>query len=91
MMYKKMQIRAVLSRRATALTVWHWSCETCSCADKKPSTHEKKPIPSAVTRWPQTAHGWFFVDDVEYAARFAKAFRHAVELCGGKPEPFDEH
>jgi hypothetical protein len=30
----------------------------------------------------------FDVDDIEYASRLAKAFRHAVELCGGKPEPF---
>ncbi len=34
------------------------------------------------------AQAVFEVDDVEYAGRFAKAFRHAVELCGGKPEPF---
>jgi hypothetical protein len=33
-------------------------------------------------------HGHFQVDDVEYAGRLAEAFRHAVELCGGKPEPF---
>jgi hypothetical protein len=32
--------------------------------------------------------GYFWVDDIEYADRFAKAFRHAVELCGGRPEPF---
>jgi hypothetical protein len=31
---------------------------------------------------------WFKVDDVEYAKRLTRAFRHAVELCGGKPEPF---
>jgi hypothetical protein len=31
---------------------------------------------------------WFVVDNVEYAARFAKAFRHAVALCGGKPSAF---
>lgn len=31
---------------------------------------------------------FFEVDDVEYADRFAKAFRHAVELCGGKSSPF---
>ena len=30
----------------------------------------------------------FSVDDVEYAKRLTRAFRHAVELCGGKPEPF---
>lgn len=34
------------------------------------------------------AGAFFEVDDVEYADRFAKALRHAVELCGGKPEPF---
>jgi hypothetical protein len=38
----------------------------------------------------KTARSHFFVDNVEYATRFAKAFRHAVELCGGKPEPFEE-
>ena len=31
---------------------------------------------------------YFEVSEVEYANRLAKAFRHAVELCGGKPEPF---
>jgi len=32
--------------------------------------------------------GWFLVDDAAYAQRFAKALRHAVELCGGKPSKF---
>jgi hypothetical protein len=32
--------------------------------------------------------GWFTVDDVTYAQRFAKAFKHAVELCGGKASRF---
>jgi hypothetical protein len=33
--------------------------------------------------------GYFEVDDdVEYANRLMRAFHHAVELCGGKPEPF---
>jgi hypothetical protein len=30
----------------------------------------------------------FEFDDPEYAKRFAKAFAHAVELCGGKRMPF---
>ncbi len=30
----------------------------------------------------------FIVDDVNYADRFAKAFKHAVELCGGRPSKF---
>jgi len=30
----------------------------------------------------------FYFDDSEYAVRFAKAFRHAVTLCGGKRSPF---
>jgi hypothetical protein len=30
----------------------------------------------------------FYLDDVEYSARFTKAFRHAVALCGGKRSPF---
>jgi hypothetical protein len=28
------------------------------------------------------------VDNLEFAQRFARAFRHAVELCGGKPSAF---
>jgi hypothetical protein len=32
--------------------------------------------------------GWFAVDDVTYAERLVKAFRHAVELCGGKTSKF---
>ena len=32
--------------------------------------------------------GWFMVDDAAYAERFAKAFRHAIELCGGKSSKF---
>jgi hypothetical protein len=31
---------------------------------------------------------YFLLDDPEYAQRFAKAFRRAIELCGGKPESF---
>jgi hypothetical protein len=34
------------------------------------------------------AQGFFDVDDVEYAGRFARAFRRIVEFCGGKPEAF---
>lgn len=36
----------------------------------------------------QVSEGWFSVDDATYARRFAKAFRHAVELCGGKASRF---
>ena len=32
--------------------------------------------------------GSFIVDDATYAKRFAKAFKHAVELCGGKASKF---
>lgn len=32
----------------------------------------------------------FAMDDVSYAGRFAEAFYHAVELCGGKPSDFPE-
>lgn len=36
----------------------------------------------------QTSTSWFIVDDVPYAQRFAKAFKHAVELCGGRASKF---
>jgi hypothetical protein len=31
---------------------------------------------------------YFEFDDPEYARRFAKAFGHAIQLCGGRPSPF---
>ena len=36
----------------------------------------------------KVSKGVFVVDDAAYAQRFAKAFRHAVELCGGKGSKF---
>ena len=30
----------------------------------------------------------FYLDDLQYAERFEKAFRHAIQLCGGKPSAF---
>jgi hypothetical protein len=36
----------------------------------------------------KSSKGWFIVDDAAYAERFAKAFRHAVDLCGGKTSKF---
>lgn len=31
---------------------------------------------------------WLIVNDVPYAVRLAKAFKHAVKLCGGQPSKF---
>ena len=45
------------------------------------SDHESKGSSKANT-------AYFMVNDVEYAKRLMRAFRHAVELCGGKPDPF---
>ena len=36
----------------------------------------------------KTNHGFFSVTDTAYAQRFAKALKHAVELCGGQPSKF---
>ena len=36
----------------------------------------------------KTFRGDFYLNNLEYADRFAKAFRHAIALCGGKPSPF---
>jgi hypothetical protein len=36
----------------------------------------------------KTSKAFLDVDDVNYAKRFAKALKHAVELCGGKPSDF---
>jgi hypothetical protein len=35
-----------------------------------------------------SSKGWFIVDDAAYAERFAKALKHAVELCGGRQSKF---
>jgi hypothetical protein len=45
------------------------------------SDHESKNSSKANT-------AYFMVNDVEYAKRLMKAFHQAVELCGGKREPF---
>jgi hypothetical protein len=34
------------------------------------------------------ANSEFTIDDADYPRRFAQAFRHGVELCGGKPSTF---
>jgi hypothetical protein len=36
----------------------------------------------------KSSSSYFEFDDPAYARRFAKAFGHAVELCGGRPSPF---
>jgi hypothetical protein len=36
----------------------------------------------------KTNNAYFVFNDPEYAKRFAKAFKHAIELCGGKASPF---
>ena len=36
----------------------------------------------------KTNRVFFVFDDIEYANRFAKAFAHAVQLCGGKAPSF---
>ena len=36
----------------------------------------------------KTNEAWLIVDDVPYALRLAKALKHAIELCGGKPSRF---
>jgi hypothetical protein len=36
----------------------------------------------------KSSRAYFHFDDPDYAKRFAKAFAHAIELCGGRPLPF---
>ena len=36
----------------------------------------------------KTNTAFLYADDVNYAKRFARALKHAVELCGGKPSDF---
>jgi hypothetical protein len=36
----------------------------------------------------KSSSAYFEFNEVEYAGRFAKAFAHAIQLCGGKPSPF---
>jgi len=61
------------------------------------ATNDKKVITSTaentVTKAPigkpfSSEHLWLYFIAPDRAERFAKAFRHAVELCGGKPSAF---
>jgi hypothetical protein len=36
----------------------------------------------------KTSQNWFTIDDPQYVERFTHAFKHAVELCGGKASKF---
>jgi hypothetical protein len=50
-------------------------------------------LPSGEQQWKQSPASEFYKDtfafhDHAYALRFVQAFRHAVELCGGKPSSF---
>jgi hypothetical protein len=42
---------------------------------------DSRPKANAVSKYT-------FYTNVSFAPRFAKALRHAVELCGGKPSSF---
>jgi hypothetical protein len=46
------------------------------------------PDKGCATKEASIETGDLTVDSLEFAQRFAKAFRHAVELCGGKPSAF---
>jgi hypothetical protein len=64
----------------------------CTAAYVQFSTHNDLPtiddLPDHEHRKTTTNKAEFVVDDAAYAQRFAKAFQHAVELCGGKPSAF---
>jgi hypothetical protein len=49
---------------------------------------EHSPSADAVHQTWTASHWNFGMHDLAYAKRFAKAFHHAVELCGGKPSTF---
>lgn len=77
--------------------------EICDWAEITVKTHNEAPLVQVNTHLifpkltgkdhdvfsPTKDSGTYFeVEDVEYAQQFAKALRHAIELCGGKPESF---
>jgi hypothetical protein len=57
--------------------------DVAACLTDGKYTEECKPT----LKYKNTDAQWNF-DDADYARRFVKAFRHAVELAGGKPDPF---
>ena len=76
---------------------------TCDMATIDFETYNQRPlITSAVTELfpkpknranaaPTVSHTFvatIVLDDLNYANRFLKAFRHVISLCGGKPSPF---
>jgi hypothetical protein len=66
--------------------------------DKQPSPVNRKPISLRLPELQGKDHDAYYqgktfeegmgIDDLKYAARFEKAFRHAVTLCGGRPSVF---
>lgn len=48
---------------------------------------ESKKVPESLQLWSMTDFDFQF-RDTEQAERFAKALKHAVTLCGGKPSSF---
>ena len=75
----------------------------CSIAEMEFETRNQQPLMDEDLHlvWPKLSGsehearkstksfvGSFYIDDAEYAKRFAKAFTHAVTLCGGTPSPF---
>jgi hypothetical protein len=62
----------------------------CDAATVDFSTINQQPmiVVDFTTHKENHSHSNLLVDDVDYAPRLAKAFRHAVELCGGKPSLF---
>jgi hypothetical protein len=76
---------------------------TCDIAEIALETRNQVPLiaESVHTTWPhlqgadheassskKTFVTTFFIDDTKYAARFEKALRHAIALCGGKKSTF---
>lgn len=82
---------------------WELPGMVCSIAEMELETRNQLPLMEEdfhlvypklsgnehdVRRTDKTFVAAFFIDDAKYAERFAKAFRHAIELCGGKASPF---
>jgi hypothetical protein len=68
----------------------------CDLAEIDFQTHNQLPLierdyPNSPPEFRGVTHTMeadFILDDIPYSVRFARAFRHAVELCGGKPSTF---
>lgn len=72
----------------SAISFQKWGAFTAKTTDDEKKIELKDELAISHDVIPIHTNSISFVLDKEYGPRFVKAFKHAVELCGGKPSKF---